>query len=163
MLEPLQAIRDITRALSSAPIAHWLFGGWAIDFHLGVVTRHHDDIDMLIWSVDTPKLMAVLQNHTFTLTATMPEHLYFEKYNQRIEISFIERNHLGQIITPGRWAAWPWASDAFVAGERELYGVRCPVTSLQSVLETKREFQAHAANRLREKDRLDLARIAEVD
>ena len=70
---------------------------------------------------------------------------------------------IGQIITPGRWAAWPWASDAFVTGERELNGVRCPVTSLKSVLETKREFQAHAPYRLREKDRLDLAHIAEVD
>ena len=160
MLEPLQAIHDVTQACSRANIDHWLFGGWAIDFHLGVVTRHHDDIDFIIWSHDIARLTIVLQHQGFICTGTLPEHAYFEKYQQRVEISFIDRTTSGEIITPGRWAFWPWAHDAFLADDRVLLGVCCPVTSLDSVIASKRDFQAHAPhNPLRGKDWLDLARV----
>lgn len=105
--------------------------------------------------------MTVLESHGFSSSAAMPEHVYFERYHQRIEISFIERTQHNQIITPGRWADWPWTHDAFLAGERTLHGVRCPVTSLESVLTSKRDFAAHAPDQpLREKDRLDMVRVS---
>jgi hypothetical protein len=32
--------------LAEHDIAYWLFGGWAVDFHAGQVTREHGDIDI---------------------------------------------------------------------------------------------------------------------
>ncbi len=161
MIEPLHVIRDMTDALTAAGIDHWLFGGWAIDFHLGMITREHNDIDLIIWSHDRAYLSVVLQIHAFQLKATPnPEHLYFEKAGQQIEVSFIERTCSGEIITPGRWADWPWPSDAFMAGRRQLHGIWCPVTSLESVIESKKEFQAHAPEQpLRQKDQDDLEHV----
>src|SRR5215212_7783878 len=105
MIEPLHVINDMTIALAEASIDHWLFGGWAIDFHLGRITRLHADIDLIIWSHERAGLSAVLQMHAFqSMASPTREHLYFEKAGQRIEVSFIEYNQLGEIITPGRWA-----------------------------------------------------------
>lgn len=92
MLDGLKAIDDLTQALSTHALPHWLFGGWAIDFHLGMVTRPHDDIDIIVWASDTTKVMTVLQQSAFALHTITPEHISFEKYNERIDISFIERN-----------------------------------------------------------------------
>ena len=161
MIEPLHVINDMTIALTEAGIDHWLFGGWAIDFHLGRITRLHDDIDLIIWSHDRARLSAVLQMHAFQSDDSPTfEHLYFEKAGQRIEVSFIEYNQLGEIITPGRWANWPWPREAFTAGRRQLNDVWCPVTSIESVIDSKREFQAHAPTQpLRQKDRDDLEQV----
>jgi hypothetical protein len=161
MIEPLHVIRDMTEALTAAGVEHWLFGGWAIDFHLGMITRPHDDIDVIIWSHDRAHLSMVLQRHAFQpIVAPSSEHLYFAKAGQWIEISFIERHHSGAIITPGRWADWPWQDGAFTAGRRQLHGVWCSVTNLACIIESKQEFQTHAPDQpLRQKDRDDLAHV----
>ena len=33
-------------------IEYWLFGGWAVDFYAGSVTRPHDDVDVAVWLDD---------------------------------------------------------------------------------------------------------------
>ena len=45
----LAAIASIGRALDQEAIDYWLFGGWAVDFWVGRVTREHDDIDVAAW------------------------------------------------------------------------------------------------------------------
>ena len=48
----LAAIASIGRALDQEAIDYWLFGGWAVDFWVGRVTREHDDIDVAAWRND---------------------------------------------------------------------------------------------------------------
>ena len=51
-----------TRSLGDAGIAYWLFGGWAVDFHAGRITRPHDDIDIAVWLEDVPRIAELLTN-----------------------------------------------------------------------------------------------------
>lgn len=44
----LALIKQIHELLERARVDHWLYGGWAVDFRLGTITRAHSDIDMLI-------------------------------------------------------------------------------------------------------------------
>jgi hypothetical protein len=46
----LTAIGELHIAFTAAGLDHWLFGGWAVDFHVGAVTRVHADIDLAIRS-----------------------------------------------------------------------------------------------------------------
>ena len=50
--EQLAAIREVHEACDSPGIDDWLFGGWAVDVHLGTVTREHADFDVAIWLAD---------------------------------------------------------------------------------------------------------------
>jgi len=50
--EQLQAIRELDEALNRQRTDYWIFGGWAVDLHLGRVTRDHADIDVAVWDAD---------------------------------------------------------------------------------------------------------------
>ena len=41
-------------------LEYWLFGGWAVDFWVGGVTREHDDIDIAAWRDDYDAIGAAL-------------------------------------------------------------------------------------------------------
>ena len=41
----LSDIAEFARLFEDAALDYWLFGGWAVDFHVGEVTRAHGDID----------------------------------------------------------------------------------------------------------------------
>jgi hypothetical protein len=48
----LQLLSSIDGLLERAGIAYWLFGGWAVDFYAGSITRAHDDVDIAVWLED---------------------------------------------------------------------------------------------------------------
>ena len=56
----LAAIREVLQITGAAGIAVWLRGGWAMDFHLGEVTRPHMDVDWYCWRADADPLAALL-------------------------------------------------------------------------------------------------------
>ena len=45
----LQLLRQIRDSFDDAGVDWWLFGGWAMDAHIGEVTRDHADIEIFIW------------------------------------------------------------------------------------------------------------------
>jgi aminoglycoside-2''-adenylyltransferase len=47
--EQLAALARLHEQLERHGIEYWLFGGWAVDFHAGSVTRPHDDLDIAVW------------------------------------------------------------------------------------------------------------------
>jgi hypothetical protein len=58
--EQLGALRDVQEALDGAGIDCWLFGGWAVDFYAGEITRVHDDIDFAVWLDDHGRIVDLL-------------------------------------------------------------------------------------------------------
>src|SRR4029453_14933098 len=45
------------RSATRSPGQEWAigsFGGWAVDFAVGDMTRQHRDVDFVIWEVDLP-------------------------------------------------------------------------------------------------------------
>jgi dihydrofolate reductase len=52
----LAALADVDRILAAASQEYWLFGGWAVDFHAGRITRPHGDVDVAVWLADLPRI-----------------------------------------------------------------------------------------------------------
>ena len=54
---------------SEAGIAYWLFGGWAVDFYAGRITRPHVDVDIAVWLDDVPRIAALLDGERLAARA----------------------------------------------------------------------------------------------
>jgi len=48
--QQLAALAELNHLFVDHGVSYWLFGGWAVDFHAGRVTREHADIDIAIWA-----------------------------------------------------------------------------------------------------------------
>jgi Aminoglycoside-2''-adenylyltransferase len=57
--QQLAALEELHRLLERHGIQYWLFGGWAVDFHAGTVTRPHDDLDLAVWLEDYDRIAAL--------------------------------------------------------------------------------------------------------
>lgn len=58
--EGLAALGSAAEALDATELEHWFFGGWAVDLWVGRITRPHDDIDVLVWRRDEPRIHKAL-------------------------------------------------------------------------------------------------------
>ncbi len=157
----LDALRQVGALLDEAGIEHWLFGGWAVDFHAGRVTRPHDDLDAAVWLDDLPRIRELLEGGGWR-HAPQPDEdggTGFEREGGRFELTFLARNDAG-IYTPLREATPHWAEDALGDDTPELEGVRCRVVSLASLERTKARERSGAAEAA--KDRADSAVLAAI-
>ena len=77
----LSMIREISDALTNAAIEHWLFGGWAVDFAVGEITRPHRDVDFVVWEGELPRITGLLESLGYRArTSQHPAHqLNWEK------------------------------------------------------------------------------------
>ena len=57
----LSALAQTHELFTGSGIDYWLFGGWAVDFHVGSITRHHDDIDVAVWLGDQDRVARILE------------------------------------------------------------------------------------------------------
>lgn len=85
----LKALLEVAEALGSLRAPFFFAGGWAIDLHLGRVTRAHHDVDVLVMHRDQLELHKALKQ--FSLKKVIP--------------------HPDGLINRGTVAEWP-------AGER---------------------------------------------
>ena len=53
-------VRAIAEQFRPYPRPWWIAGGWAVDLRVGHVTRHHDDLDVLILHRDLPTFREAL-------------------------------------------------------------------------------------------------------
>jgi lincosamide nucleotidyltransferase A/C/D/E len=56
-----EAVGEFLDLMNSLGIQVWLDGGWAVDACLGVQTRRHDDLDIVIQERDTPRAVEALR------------------------------------------------------------------------------------------------------
>ena len=151
----LRLIDEIRDTLEAAGVAWWLFGGWAIDFHLGSVSRAHGDIELYIRSVDAERVSRAFLDAGFA-PRTIPypdEAIEFTKDGQLICAVLLVDAAEG-IVIPGRWADWPWPCDAFDGPPGCIGGLTIPVVSVEALLDRSLNYQRHApgAPPLRERD-----------
>jgi aminoglycoside-2''-adenylyltransferase len=62
----LRTIGSLHSYFAKQSIDYWLFGGWAVDFHAGRVTRHHEDVDVAVWQSDLRRIRADLEANGWT-------------------------------------------------------------------------------------------------
>jgi Aminoglycoside-2''-adenylyltransferase len=158
----LNAVDEVHRRFAAAGVDYWLFGGWAVDFHAGAITRAHADVDLAIWLGDLPRVAALLGQDGWVHEpdGAADGSTAFVRGPVRLELAFLERDGAEEEpYTPlanGDRAAW--AAGAFGPDVVELAGVRARVIALAALREEKTGPRADPAAEA--KDRRDLATLA---
>jgi hypothetical protein len=152
----LAALADLDHQCQLQQIAYWLFGGWAVDFHVGRVTRAHGDLDMAVWQDDRDRLAVLLASRQWVHRPDAGEDGYtcYERDGIRLEVAFVARDAHGVVYTPlinGR-AEWPLG--AFGDDVRQLLGVQARVLGREALIIDK--SAAHNDAVTDAKDRADL-------
>jgi hypothetical protein len=155
----LAPLDRVLRVLVSSGIESWLFGGWAVDFHLGIVTRAHADLDLAVWASDLGQIAALLVGDGWTHALEEGEDGYtgYERHGVPLELAFLARLEDGRVCTPLRDGFASWPSDAFGDETGELSGVRGRVIGLRALQEEKAAY--HDDPVVAAKDRADLSAL----
>jgi hypothetical protein len=161
--EQLAAIASLSSALDQHGVEYWLFGGWAVDFWVGAVTRQHDDIDVAAWRQDYETIRAALEAAGWRHTPAADE-VVGTRYRWRlaqVEFIFVMADEDGSILVPLADQPVVWSTESFGDGRRELLGVSCrtiPLALLMTGKSFPREGVAEAA-----KDRADFEALSRLE
>ena len=160
--EQIQAIGSLNAALVDARIEYWLFGGWAVDFWVGRVTRGHDDIDVAAWRRDYGAIKRALVDMGWRHTPVDHE-VVGTRYTCRsveVEFTFVEARDDGAVVIPIPEHAIVWTMEPLGEERRVLHGVEArtiPLDLLRRGKQMTRETPDEAA-----KDRSDVQALAEA-
>ena len=126
MHEQLAALARVSSQLDANGIDYWLFGGWAVDFYAGEVTRPHSDVDLTVWRDDLPRIVALLEEDGWRHAAEEDEDggTGYERDGVRLELTYLVRDEDGRVCIPLRQGLMPWPEGAFGDDVGELDGVR---------------------------------------
>ena len=158
----LAALEDASRLLEEAGTDHWLFGGWAVDFYAGRITRPHFDVDLAVWLDDVPKIAALLEGAGWR-HAPDPEEdggTGYERGGVRLELTYLVRREDGSVVTPLREFEANWPEDAFGTDMRELGGVRARLVALDALASGKSSARADPDDAA--KDRADFDVLSDL-
>jgi Aminoglycoside-2''-adenylyltransferase len=139
--EQLAAMSRLDELFLRHGVEYWLFGGWAVDFHAGSVTRPHDDLDLAVRSEDETRVRELLMRDGWSRAPEGGEEGYtvWARGDVRLEVAFADR---------GEWPPGSFAHDV-----AELRGVRARLVSLASLKEDKAEVRGDP--QVAAKDRID--------
>ena len=161
--EQLAAIANLSAVLDQHQVDYWLFGGWAVDFFVGAVTRAHDDIDVAAWRRDHDRIKGALKGAGWRHAAAAGETAgaRYQLGSALVEFTFVEADADGSVVVllPDQSAVW--SREPFGEDRRELLGVTSRTISLELLRAGKsvpREDDADAA-----KDRADFQALSRLD
>jgi hypothetical protein len=137
--EQLSALARVGDLLEDAGIAYWLFGGWAVDFYAGSVTRAHDDLDIAVWLVDLPRIAQLLEDDGWRHAPDDDEDggTGYERGAVRLELTYLVRDGDGSVFIPLRQGRAQWSADALANDVGELRGVRAHLVALAPLIDGK--------------------------
>jgi hypothetical protein len=153
----LRTIGWLDVLLAEQGIDYWLFGGWAVDFHAGRVTRDHADIDVAVWAADLTRIGTLLEAEGWAHAPEPEEEGYtgYERGDTRLELAFLARDDGGTICTPLREGRGDWPTGSFGDAQADVDGVVARVVGLTSLIEDKSGPRLDPA--VAAKDRADVA------
>ncbi len=156
----LAALAEVARALDGAGIPYWLFGGWAVDFHVGSVTRAHDDVDIAVWLADVPRITDLLEDGGWRHAPEEDEDggTGYERGGVRFELTYLVRDDDGRICIPLRNGLVSWREGTFGDDVAELGGTHARVIGLAALRQGKSMPRDDPGDA--EKDRADFALLS---
>jgi hypothetical protein len=157
----LDALAEVSGLLDRSGLDHWLFGGWAVDLHVGAVTRDHDDVDLAVWLDDAPAITALLTATGWTHAPEPDEDggTGYERGGVRLELTFLVPDG-DRALLPLRAGTFTFADEPLGDEVRELHGVRVrvlPLARLRVGKATPRDDPGDAA-----KDAADFAALSQL-
>jgi hypothetical protein len=158
----LGALASVDELLEGAGIPYWLFGGWAVDFYEGSITRVHDDIDIAVWLEDLPRISRLLEGDGWQHAPSDDEDggTGYELGAVRLELTYLVRDSNGGVFIPMRHGRIPWAEENFADDMRELLGVRSRVVALAPLALSKSSPRDDAEDAA--KDRADFTVLSRL-
>jgi hypothetical protein len=137
--EQLAALGRVHGVLEDAGVEYWLFGGWAVDFHAGAVTRAHDDVDIAVWLDEFARITELLEADGWRHVPSEDDNggTGFERGQVRLELTFLVRDADGSAFIPLRDGRASWPSDASSFDALELGGTDARVLELASLRRSK--------------------------
>jgi hypothetical protein len=159
----LAALAELGALLDREGFESWLFGGWAVDFHVGAVTREHADVDLAVWARDADALDSLLQDDGWRHAPEPDEDggTGYTRGGVRVELTYLVTDEAGRILVPLHSGNVLWSEAPFGDEQRELHGVRArilPLALLRSGKSTAREDADDA-----ERDRADLDALSRLE
>jgi Aminoglycoside-2''-adenylyltransferase len=153
----LEGIAEVHDRLEKEGIPYWLFGGWAVDFYAGKITRDHDDIDMAVWRDDHPSISEHLTRDGWRRAPIDDEQAgaAYERETVRLELTFLVRDDEGRVYIPLSHGRAYWSEEGFGDDVRELLGVRARLISLEQLAGGKSSPREDPEDA--DKDRADFA------
>jgi hypothetical protein len=141
----LAAIGRLGSMFDAEHIEYWIFGGWAVDLHVGHVTREHDDIDVAVWLSDFAAIRTLLAVEGWAHIPFSADDGYttYSREGVDVDLAFLARDE-GGVYTPSAAGRGEWPPDSFGADVRELAGHRAHVVSLSSLLADKSQVREGA-------------------
>ncbi|CAN5684838.1 hypothetical protein BH18ACT13_BH18ACT13_09380 [soil metagenome] len=160
--QQLVALARVSDLFGEEGIAYWLFGGWAVDFYAGSVTRAHDDVDIAVWLEDLPRIAKSLERHGWRHAPSDDEDggTGYECEAVRLELIYFVRDPDGGSFTPRRRGRGAWSMEALANDVGELRGVRSRLVGLTPLMRAKsspRDDPEEAA-----KDNADFEQLSRV-
>jgi aminoglycoside-2''-adenylyltransferase len=158
----LAALARVVDSFERAGIDYSVFGGWAVDFHAGRVTREHEDIDVAVWLADLAQIAALLEADGWRHAPEPDEDggTGYERARVRLELTYLVRAADGTVYIPLREGRAQWPSDALPPVTAALAGVQASVMPLEALARGKARMRDDADDVA--KDRADTAVLAEL-
>ena len=135
----IAALAEVASLLDSGGFDHWLFGGWAVDFHVGAVTRSHGDIDLVVWADDAEAIHSALGANGWEHRPAADEDggTGYERDGVRVELTYLARSESGEVFVVLRDRNVLWTEDPLGDGVLGLHGARVRVISLELLKDGK--------------------------
>jgi Aminoglycoside-2''-adenylyltransferase len=158
----LVVLGELHELFQQQRVDYWVFGGWAVDFYAGHLTRPHADIDIAVWVEDLDRISELLGHSGWLHAPAADEDGYTHYVHEaaRLDLAFLARDDEGVVYTPIQNGRGDWPSDAFGDDVATLLGVRARVVSLSSLLSDKLEVRSDPSTRA--KDQADVAALLRV-
>ncbi len=157
----LATLAAVAATLNVAEVRYWVMGGWAVDLHVGRVTRPHSDIDLAVVLDDRPALHRAVARNGFTPTEQIGPGIEWFSGRRRLEGTSVQATADGSYVTPG-YEAWPYAAGALGTDTVSLHGVEVAVMSVDGLLDTKQSWQTHMQEPPRPHDLVDIEALRAV-
>ena len=144
----------------AAGIDYWLFGGWAVDFWVGEVTRPHGDVDVVVWRSDEAAIGTALASAGCEHAPTA-EDVVGTRYHlgtAHVELTFVERGAAGEVVVPLPTGPVTWSPRPFGDVRAELLGVSARTIPRSVLLDGKSRAREGVAES--EKDRADFEALS---
>ena len=160
--DQLSAIAQTHELFTRGGIDYWLFGGWAVDFHAGSITRSHDDIDIAVWLDDHDRIAQLLSAEGWKHAPEADEDggTGYERDAVRLELTFLVPGEGGEVYIPLGAGRVLWSDEPMSTDVLELADVHARVLGLAALKRGKsqpRDDPVEAA-----KDRADFATLSRL-
>jgi hypothetical protein len=158
----IAALAEVASLLDSAGFDHWLFGGWAVDFHVGAVTRTHDDLDLAIWADDAEAIHSALLANAWEHRPAADEDggTGYAKGDVRVELTYLAGSDSGQVFVALGDRNVLWTERPLGHRVLGLHGARIRVISLELLKDGKSRPRSEPAEAA--VDRADFAALSRL-